>query len=112
MKIAIPIANGTLNMHFGHCASFTIVDVDPKTKEILNTESIEAPAHEPGLLPRWLSEKKVEVIIAGGMGQHAQRLFASYSIKVVVGAPSNTVEKLVEDYLNDNLKTGVNFCDH
>ena len=112
MKIAIPIVDGKLNMHFGHCASFTIIDVDTASKKILNTESVDAPPHEPGLLPRWLGEKKVDVVIAGGMGQRAQRLFAEYYITVLVGAPSDTVEKLVDDYLNDRLVTGVNLCDH
>ena len=112
MKIAIPVVNGKLNMHFGHCASFTIVDVDVKTKEVLNTISVDAPPHEPGLLPRWLGEKNVDVIIAGGMGQRAQRLFADNYITVLVGAASETVDKLVEDYLNERLVTGVNLCDH
>lgn len=112
MRIAIPVANGKLNMHFGHCAEFVIVDVDTDTKKVLATETIPAPPHEPGLLPKWLGERLVDVIIAGGMGQRAQRLFAEKYITVLVGAPSETVEKLVEDYLNDRLATGVNLYDH
>lgn len=51
MKIAIPLAEGKLTMHFGHCASFALVDVDPQTKKIIKTEEVAAPPHQPGLLP-------------------------------------------------------------
>ena len=42
MKIAIPLANGKLTMHFGHCEGFALVDVDPTEKKILKREDIEA----------------------------------------------------------------------
>ena len=53
MKIAIPLAEGKLTMHFGHCQSFALVDVDPQTKKIIRTEELAAPPHQPGLLPPW-----------------------------------------------------------
>ena len=34
MKIAIPVANGKLNMHFGHCEGFDLFEVDTKTKTL------------------------------------------------------------------------------
>lgn len=112
MKIVIPLAEGKLTMHFGHCESFALVEADAAEKKILGREDIKAPPHEPGLLPRWLAEKGAKVIIAGGMGQRAQGLFAEQGIKVIVGAPSETPERLVEDYFKGTLKTGVNACDH
>jgi predicted Fe-Mo cluster-binding NifX family protein len=112
MKIAIPLAEGKLTMHFGHCASFALVDVDAQTKKIIKREDIAAPPHEPGLLPPWLAERGVTMIIAGGMGQRAQQLFAQQGIKVVVGAPADTPEKLITDFLADHLQTGANVCDH
>ena len=87
MKIAIPLANGKLTMHFGHCERFALVDVDPAQKKILKREDIVPPPHEPGLLPPWLAERGATLIIAGGMGQHAQGLFTEQGIKVLVGAP-------------------------
>lgn len=112
MKIAIPLAEGKLTMHFGHCASFALVDVDDQTKNILGREDIPAPPHEPGLLPPWLAERGAKMIIAGGMGQRAQELFALEGIRVVVGAPSETPEKLITDYLAGTLVVGANVCDH
>ena len=112
MKIAIPLAEGKLTMHFGHCASFALVDVDPQTKKIIKTEELPAPPHQPGLLPPWLAERGATMIIAGGMGQRAQQLFAQQGIQVVVGAPAETPEKLIIDYFAGTLKVGENVCDH
>jgi predicted Fe-Mo cluster-binding NifX family protein len=112
MRIALPIADGKLAMHFGHCAQFALVDVDRPTNRIIKTEMVDAPEHEPGLLPRWLGAKGVNVIIAGGMGSRAQTLFAEQHIQVVVGAPADTVDNLVKAYLDGSLQSGENACDH
>lgn len=112
MRFAIPIADGRLSMHFGHCEVFALVDVDPAGKKVLKTEEIDAPEHEPGLFPRWLGDLGVNVVIAGGMGARAQGLFAERKITVVIGAPAETPEKLVADYLAGTLKSGENVCDH
>jgi predicted Fe-Mo cluster-binding NifX family protein len=112
MKIAIPLAAGRLSMHFGHCEEFALVDVDPDNNKINNTELIDAPPHQPGLLPRWLHEQGANVIIAGGMGQRAQQLFAQNDIQVVIGASALTPEELVKAYLEGTLQTGENICDH
>jgi len=112
MRIAIPIANGELADHFGHCERFAFVDVEPSSKQILSTKEVEAPPHQPGLLPGWMRDHEVNVVIAGGMGARAQRLFAAVSITVLVGVPSDTVPALVERYLAGNLTSGANRCDH
>ncbi|MGI6393398.1 MAG: NifB/NifX family molybdenum-iron cluster-binding protein [bacterium] len=112
MKIAIPLVDGVLCMHFGHCSKFAIIDVDETKKEIIGREDVTPPPHEPGLLPRWLHERNVNLIIAGGMGQRAQTLFLQNSISVVVGAPAESPEKLVNDYMNGLLVSGRNVCDH
>ena len=112
MKIAIPLANGKLCAHFGHCELFALIDVDPDDKKVLSRNDLTAPPHQPGLLPPWLAERGANMIIAGGMGQRAQELFAGHGIQVLVGAPSETPEQLVADYLAGRLKTGINVCDH
>ena len=112
MRIAIPLADGKLAMHFGHCEKFALVDVDTETKTVLKKEEIVPPAHEPGVLPQWLGELKVNVILAGGMGQRAIQLFVQNGIKVVVGTSSESSEDLVTAYLNGTLETGGNVCDH
>lgn len=112
MKIAIPLAQGKLTAHFGHCASFAIIEVEDQTKKIIKREDITSPPHEPGLLPPWLAERGANMIIAGGMGQRAQQLFAQQGIQVVVGAPVETPEKIVTEYFAGTLQAGENLCDH
>ena len=112
MKIAVPTAQGKLAMHFGHCETFTLVDVNTDSNTVSNTEEVKAPAHEPGLLPRWLAEKDVNLIIAGGMGQRAQQLFGDNGIKVIVGAPAETIDVIIAQHLAGELTTGINLCDH
>ena len=48
MKIAIPVANGALCMHFGHCEQFAIVQADCEKKKIESTDFVTPPMHEPG----------------------------------------------------------------
>ena len=112
MRIAIPVTDGKLSAHFGHCEEFAVVDVDEQTRQIANVAKLLPPAHEPGALPKWLGEQNADVIIAGGMGQRAQQLFAQNNIKVVVGASGQLPEELVSAYLNNTLETGNNICDH
>ena len=112
MRIAVPLAGGRLSMHFGHCETFALLQVDEANRRIVGREDASPPPHEPGVLPRWLAEKQANVIIAGGMGQRAQALFAQNNIKVVTGASAETPETLVEQYLKGTLQTGANACDH
>ncbi len=111
-KVAIPVVEGRLSPHFGHCDEFAIFDIDPENQKIIGRETSPAPPHEPGLLPRWLGEKGVNVIIAGGMGARAQELFAERGIAVSVGATSDDPEKIVTAYMNNALELGSNICDH
>ncbi len=112
MKIAIPLAEGKLCLHFGHCEQFAILDTDADSKKILKVENLTPPPHEPGLLPRWLAEKEVNLVIAGGMGGRAQELFTAQNIKVLTGAPVATAEQIVEAFFANNLQCGDNTCSH
>jgi predicted Fe-Mo cluster-binding NifX family protein len=112
MKIAIPLANGRFSMHFGHCDSYAMFDVDPTEKTVLQREDIDAPAHVPGKLPPWLASHGTDLVIAGGMGQRALQLFAQDGIRVVLGASGASPEELVGDYLAGTLQTSANVCDH
>ena len=94
MKFAIPLAEGKLTAHFGHCQEFALVEVEDN--EVKKTETLVPPPHEPGVLPKWLHDLGTNVIIAGGMGGRALDLFAQNDIKVVVGASALAPEELVK----------------
>ncbi len=112
IKIAIPLAAGKLCLHFGHCERFALVDVDLVQRKILGRTDLVPPPHEPGVLPRWLAEQGAEQILAGGMGQRAQGLFAEQNIQVTVGLPAETPEALVGHFLEGTLQAGENACAH
>ncbi len=112
IRFAVPTAQGKLCLHFGHCECFTLIDINEETKEITRNEALTPPAHEPGVLPRWLHEQQVNIVISGGMGQRAQMLFAQNDIKVLTGATVGKPEDIVTAYLNKTLEIGDNICDH
>jgi len=112
MKIAIPLAAGRLAMHFGHCEQFAFFDVDEKDTDPGSPTLAEPPGYEPGVLPRWLKENGVNLIIAGAIGQRAQQFFEQFGMSVLVGAPTAEPAEIVAAYLSGDLQTGQNICDH
>jgi predicted Fe-Mo cluster-binding NifX family protein len=110
MKIAVPINGGRLSSHFGHATEFAIVQVEHGT--IMEKETLTPPPHQPGILPRWLHNLGVNVIIASGIGQKALKLFEQNSITVISGSPSLSAEDLIGIYLANALVPGDNICDH
>ena len=88
MRIAIPVARGSLDPHFGHCQFFALVDGDAENKKITSSTTVDAPPHEPGLLPAWLAGQGADVLLAGGMGSRANA------------------------YLAGEIGEGANACDH
>lgn len=112
MKFAIPMAEGALCMHFGHCEEFAFVSVNDADNTISGVEMLTPPPHEPGVIPRWIAAQKTDVAIVGGMGPMAQQILAQLGVKVVAGVSPDTPENLVKAYLAGTLSTGVNVCDH
>lgn len=112
MKYAVPVSGGVLSPHFGHCEQFVLFEIDEQGKEITGKELVPPPKHQPGLLPGWLAERGVSVVIAGGMGPRAVELFRQKGIRVVIGALESDPEKAVLNHLNGSLATGDNICDH
>jgi len=107
---AVPTENGKLCAHFGHCEAFAIVETEEN--KVIKEEFLTPPVHQPGVYPQFLAEHGVSVIISGGMGQKAQQLFTQNNIEVCMGVNAESPSKLVEQYLNSQLQTGENLCDH
>ncbi|SHK40091.1 NifB/NifX family molybdenum-iron cluster-binding protein [Paramaledivibacter caminithermalis] len=107
MKIAIARDGNYVSEHFGHCEGFEIAEVEDKN--ILKREFLPNPGHKPGFLPKYLSEKNVNVIIAGGMGATAQELFTRNNIEVIVGARGE-LDAIIKDYVDGNLKSTNAVC--
>ncbi len=111
-KVAIPVEQGQLCMHFGHCEQFALLDIDEAEKNIEKVEYLNPPPHEPGVLPKWISEQGADLIIAGGIGMKAQNHFQEYGVQVITGAQTATPEDIAKQYLEGSLLVGENACNH
>ncbi len=110
MKIAIPTADEKLCGHFGHCESFTFIDIDMEKKEILN---IENKIPEEGISCQsasWISEQGTNMVLAGGMGGRPLAIFAQNGVKVITGCPELAITDIVKEFMNSTLTTGENRC--
>lgn len=107
---AIPVSEGKLAAHFGHCEQFALVET--KNGKIKSTSMQTPPPHEPGVLPKWLHDQGVSIVLAGGVGSKAKQLFEESNVKVITGVPMDSPESLVNQYLSESLVTGDNICDH
>lgn len=112
MRIAIPTNGPALAGHFGHCQTFTFFDLDPANPSSLSTSSVDAPPHQPGFLPAWLKQHRVDLVIAGGMGERAKALLAEYSIQVILGAPEIAPAEVLRHHLAGTLVTTPHVCHH
>ncbi len=108
--IALPMENGNLCAHFGHCQYFTILKVSDG--KILEIKEMIPPEHVPGLYPKWVASFGVTDVIAGGMGQKAVDLFNAQNINAFVGAPIKGAKDLVEDFISNKLSLSANYCNH
>lgn len=108
--IAIPTSEGKLDAHFGHCKQFAMIESE--NNEIAGITYLDAPPHQPGLLPPWLAERGATDIIAGGMGQRAIDLFIEQGVNVFVGAPKQDPTTIAEGFLKKTLSFSANYCDH
>lgn len=107
MKISVSTDNGMVSEHFGRCPEFTVIEIaDGKLKSRTN---IANPGHEPGFLPKFLHDQGVSCIVAGGMGQRAQMLFAEQGISTMVGV-TGSVDDVVKELLAGTLKSGESLC--
>lgn len=108
--IAIPLENGVLCSHFGHCQEFAIINIE--NNAIKDVKAVTPPEHVPGLYPRWVAQFGVTDVIAGGMGQKAIDLFHEQKINVFVGAPIKAAQDLVNDFINNKIDLSANYCNH
>ncbi len=107
---AIPMKNGVLSSHFGHCESFAIINVEDN--KIIDIKEVAPPQHIPGAYPRFIAQFGATDVIGGGMGSQAISLFNQQDISVFVGAPTENAEVLVNDFLANKLNLNANYCNH
>jgi len=108
--IAFPTSDKvTIDAHFGHTKEFAIYEV--RNNDIVQVKYVTPPPHEPGVLPRFLGEQGIDVIITGGMGQMAINLFNRQAIDVILGAKGR-IDVSINEYLGGFLSSQGSSCDH
>lgn len=109
MRIAVATENGSVSEHFGRCPSYTVADIEGGT--VTHREVVENPGHEPGRIPVFLKEHGADVVVAGGMGRRAQRLFSEMGIEQVLGI-TGPVEEAIEGCRTGSIEGGSSLCSH
>lgn len=109
MLVVVSTEDGNISPHFGRCQQYTLYEVADGV--IKSKRLIDNPGHEPGLLPKLLSNLGVRCVIAGGMGPRAQQMFDSESIDVITGV-SGSVDDAINDFVRGKLPSSGNRCDH
>ena len=109
-KIAFPTSDKvTVDGHFGHTREFVIYTV--KFTDVTEVIYVTPPPHTPGVLPQFLAEQGVDVIITGGMGRMAVDLFQKQGIDVVLGA-NGRIDVNLNEYLGGFLTSQGSICEH
>lgn len=110
MRIAFPTNDrNQVEEHFGHAKEFAFANV--KDGKVISTEYLTPPAHEPGVIPKFVGEKGATAIITGGMGGMAVNLFKEQNIEVILGA-KGTIDEMLKTYIGGNLASTGSVCEH
>ena len=108
--IAVPSAapgglEAPLGAHFGHCDLYTLISV--AEGEIQSVDVIPNIPHEQGgcMAPvRYLADRGVKRLIAGGMGMRPLMGFTEVGIEVYFGGSEKIVGNAVNELLTGNLQ--------
>lgn len=103
IKIAVPINNGMVDDHFGHCAYYIIYSIENNT--ITGKENLQSPAGCgcKSNIGSMLQEKKVTYMLAGNIGEGAIQMLAMRGIQVIRGCAGNA-DTVVQDFLQGNIQ--------
>ena len=109
MKVMIAVDGDMVCSHFGHAPEFRLVEIDGN--RVVKKEIYTNPGHAPGVLPRWMKDLDVDIVIAGDMGPRARDLFASFGITVQTCHPMS-VDSALEAFIKGELSGSSNSCHH
>ncbi|MDO5571581.1 MAG: NifB/NifX family molybdenum-iron cluster-binding protein [Bacteroidales bacterium] len=102
MKIAVPTIGNVVDSHFGHCAFYSIFEVEDN--KIISKQILPSPQGcgcKSGIAVD-LRKMGVGLMLAGNMGEGAKNVLNNNSITVVRGC-SGDVDMLVEEYLKGGI---------
>ncbi|MHA1681266.1 MAG: NifB/NifX family molybdenum-iron cluster-binding protein [Promethearchaeota archaeon] len=106
-KYSISTEGSNVAEHFGRCPQYTILDVE--NGSIVGKTIVDNPGHSTGMIPRFMDELGVNVMISGGMGRRAIEFFNQFGIQTILGV-SGTVDDVIEEITNGTLLGGESLC--
>lgn len=112
MKIAIPTKDHKVDDHFGHCAYYTIFEVDMKAKKIVSKPEIFPSPQGCGCksdIAERLKRKGVDMMLAGSMGDGAKMKLMDAGIEIIRGC-SGDVDELIDRYINGSVSDSGEAC--
>jgi predicted Fe-Mo cluster-binding NifX family protein len=81
MKIAVPVDSGGFCEHFGGAEAFQIYGANGSNDGLASVESLPAPEHKPGALPKWLGGQGVHAVVVSAIGEPALKLLSRLGIR-------------------------------
>ena len=111
MKIAVPTRDGHVDDHFGHCAYYTIFDIEDK--QIVATSRLDSPegCGCKSNIASVMEKMGIELMLAGNMGNGALNKLQSHNIKVIRGCKGD-IAAVVKGYLLGFIMDSGEACDH
>ena len=97
MRIAVTYDNGEVFGHFGHTEQFKIYDV--ADGKIVKEEIVATNGSGHGALAGFLTDRKVDALICGGIGMGAQNALTDAGIKYYAGVtgPADAAAKALAE---------------
>ena len=100
MRIAVPYEGGQVFQHFGHTSQIKIYDAE--NGQIVKEQVDDTAGSGHGALAGFLSERKVDVLICGGIGGGAREALAQAGIRLC-GGVSGEADAAVRAFLEGRL---------
>ena len=109
VKVAVATDNNMVAGHFGKCEQYTLYNIE--NGKVVDKQTLNTKEHGHSLLPPYLKEHGVNVVICGGMGQGAYDALVKRDMKVYVG-PQGNIDEVIEKLLSGKLETKEAGCSH
>lgn len=111
MRLAVPTRDGQVDDHFGHCAYYTVFDIE--NGAIVRTERLDSPqgCGCKSNIASVMESMGITLMLAGNMGEGARTKLESHGIKVIRGCKGD-IEAVVKGYLCGFILDSGESCDH
>ncbi len=111
LKLAIPVTDGVVADHFGHCEYYALIEIENGI--VKATENITAPegCGCKSNIANLLAEKGISLMLAGNIGDGAFNKIRSQHIDVIRGC-TGELDKLITQFINGEICDSQQNCDH